>query len=156
MGLFSMIMNGLFGKQKEAEVKGVGVITCKVCDWYQAKDYTWSGDVRLPGYSGTTFFLIDGDARGADYMQEISLQKLVPGWNQVIVRLNELLPDKALAEGKADMYADWQKRFFPESILPVAFEPDSWEIVFNGLGEFEKEYFSFIWQSEDVKELAFG
>lgn len=156
MGLFGAIINGLFGIEKRVEIKGVGIVTCKVCSWHQKKRYTWSGNIRLSSYPESTLFFIEGNSNGPDARQEASLRRLVGDWNRVIDRLNCMLPDECRKENKTDPYMYWQERFFPEMIMPGSRYSDFWDITFNGTDDFQEEYFSFIWQNEDVKELAIG
>ncbi len=52
MKVFKTLINELFGTKREYKVEGLGIFTCKVCDWWRDKCYLWSGAVQLPFYSG--------------------------------------------------------------------------------------------------------
>ena len=62
MKVFKTLINELFGTKREYKVEGLGIFTCKVCDWWRDKCCLWSGAVQLPFYSVETLVLIEGDA----------------------------------------------------------------------------------------------
>lgn len=48
---------------KGSDFKGVVdyiFFTCKVCDWWLDKEYSWGAAVRLPLYSQDTIVLVGG------------------------------------------------------------------------------------------------
>lgn len=48
MKVFKTLINELFGTKREYKVEGLGIFTCKVCDWWRDKCCLWSGAVQLP------------------------------------------------------------------------------------------------------------
>ena len=39
MKVFKTLINELFGTKREYKVEGLGIFTCKVCDWWRDKSY---------------------------------------------------------------------------------------------------------------------
>ena len=76
MKVFKTLMNELFGTKREYKVEGLGIFTCKVCDWWRDKCYLWSGAVQLPFYSVETLVLIEGDASAPFSRQLLELQEI--------------------------------------------------------------------------------
>lgn len=95
MGIFKMLINELLGTKKEYEVKDLGIFTCKVCNWYQDKHYTWSGIVQLPFYSKKTIILMEGDASAPLPQQVLELQTILQNWKSVITKLDSMCLTKA-------------------------------------------------------------
>lgn len=156
MGFISTFMNSLFGKEKHVEIKGIGVVSCKICSWYRSGNYIWSGYIHFPLYPESTLFLIDGNTDGPYAEQEESLLNLLGDWNKVTNHLNKLLPEESKKRNKADRYINWQECFYPEAIVPDSSDSGSWEVTFNGAEEIQDEYFSFMWQNGVVMEPELG
>ena len=49
MKVFKTLINELFGTKREYKVEGLGIFTCKVCDWWRDKCYLWSAIAFLLG-----------------------------------------------------------------------------------------------------------
>ena len=80
MKVFKTLINELFGTKREYKVEGLGIFTCKVCDWWRDKCCLWSGAVQLPFYSVETLVLIEGDASAPFSRQLLELQVLLQNW----------------------------------------------------------------------------
>lgn len=153
MGILKMIINSLIGTNKEFEVKGLGIFTCKVCNWWQDESYTWSSTVKLPIYSKETVILLNGDVSGPSQQQVSELWKLLQNWELLISQLDSMLPQESRSVHKDEIYASWQDTFYPESIVPDVPEDNGWEISFERQDEL-KDYFCFIWRSNTVQDLT--
>ena len=123
MGIFKTLVNDLLGTENEYEVKGMGIFTCKVCNWWQDKHYTWSGTVRLPSYPEETTILLEGDVSAPLAQQLLELQTLLQNWKSMVARLDSMLPNESRLAHKEEIYASWQDTFYPEAINPAI--PDS-------------------------------
>lgn len=153
MGILKTLLNELIGTNKEYEVKGLGIFTCKVCSWWQDEHYTWGGKVRLPFYSEDTFIMLEGDASGPSSQQLSELWKLFQNWESIISDLeSKLLLESKLAH-KEEIYASWQETFYPDSINPDVQYNDGWEIAFERKDDL-KDYFYFIWRNNTIQDLT--
>ena len=47
MKVFKTLMNELFGTKREYKVEGLGIFTCKVCDWWRDKCYLWCSAIAF-------------------------------------------------------------------------------------------------------------
>ena len=155
MGIFKTLANELFGVKKEFEVKGLGIFTCKVCDWWRNEHYTWGGTVRLPIYSEETIILLEGDASAPLPQQVLELQALLQDWKSIIARLDSMLLNESRFAHKEEIYDSWQDKFYPEDIAPAIPCSDGWEITFSRTDDL-KDYFGFIWKNNTVQELELG
>lgn len=153
MGIFKTLVNDLVGIEKEYEVKDLGIFTCKVCNWWKDKQYTWGGTVRLPFYSEETAILLEGDASAPFEQQLLELQTLLQNWKLMITRLDSMLPNESRLAHKEEIYASWQDTFYPETINPAIPCSDGWEITFIRKDDL-KDYFGFIWKNNTVRELT--
>lgn len=153
MGILKMIINSLIGTNKEFEVKGIGIFTCKVCNWWRDESYTWSAMVKLPLYSQETVILLNGDASGPSSQQVSELWKLLQSWNMIITQLDGMLPQESRLVHKDEIYASWQDTFYLESIVPDVPEDNGWEISFERKDDL-KDYFWFIWRNNSVQDLT--
>ena len=153
MGIFKTLVNDLVGIEKEYEVKDLGIFTCKVCNWWKDKQYTWGGTVRLPFYSEETAILLEGDASAPFEQQLLELQTLLQNWKSMITRLDSMLPNESRLAHKEEIYASWQDTFYPETINPAIPCSDGWEITFIRKDDL-KDYFGFIWKNNTVRELT--
>ena len=153
MGIFKTIVNDLVGTEKEYEVKDIGTFTCKVCNWWLDKYYTWSAIVQLPTYQDDTAILLEGDASAPSMKQMLELHVLMQSWNSMLERLDSMLHNESRLAHKEEIYASWQDTFYPETINPAIPDSDGWEITFvrkDGL----KDYFGFIWKNNSARELT--
>lgn len=153
MGIFKTLANELFGTNKEYEVKGLGVFTCKMCDWWRDEHYTWGGAVRLPIYSEDTFIILEGDALAPSPQQLEDLRTLLQDWKSMTAQLDRILPEESRLVDKEEMYASWQDYFYPEDISPIAQDSDGWEISFARTDDLP-DYFYFIWKNNTVSDLT--
>ncbi|CAK7005950.1 hypothetical protein ACGE0T_07610 [Parabacteroides sp. APC149_11_2_Y6] len=153
MGIFKMLINELLGTKKEYEVKDLGIFTCKVCNWYQDKHYTWSGIVQLPFYSKETILLMEGDASAPLPQQVLELQTILQNWKSVITKLDSMLPNESRLAHKEEIYASWQDTFYPDAVNPAIPYTDGWEITFVRTDDL-KDYFGFIWKNNAVRDLT--
>lgn len=153
MGIFKTVFNHLFGSERTYEVKGLGIFTCKVCNWCQDESYTWSGMVKLPLYSKETVILMNGDASSPSPQQVSALWKLLESWKLIITQLDGMLHQESRFVHKDEIYASWQDSFYPDSIVPDVPECNGWEISFERQDDL-KDYFSFIWRNNKVQELT--
>lgn len=155
MGIFRTLANELLGTNKEYEVKGLGIFTCKVCDWWRNEHYTWGGTVRFPLYSEETIILLEGDASAPLSQQVLELRTLLQNWKSMTEQLDRMLPGESRLAHKEEIYASWQDKFYPEDIAPAIHCNDGWEISFSRTDD-SKDYFAFIWQDNTVRELELG
>ncbi|MBD3589728.1 hypothetical protein [Bacteroides sp. GM023] len=153
MGIFKTLVNDLVGIEKEYAVKDLGIFTCKVCNWWKDKQYTWGGTVRLPFYSEETVILLEGDASAPFAQQLLELQTLLQNWKSMITRLDSMLPNESRLAHKEEIYVSWQDTFYPEAINPAIPTSDGWEITFARKDDL-KDYFDFIWKNNTVRELT--
>ena len=47
MKVFKTLINELFGTKREYKVEGLGIFTCKVCDWWRDKCCLWCSAIAL-------------------------------------------------------------------------------------------------------------
>lgn len=153
MGILKTLVNDLVGIEKEYEMKDLGIFTCKVCNWWKDKQYTWGATVRLPFYSEETAILLEGDASAPFEQQLLELQTLLQNWKSMITRLDSMLPNESRLAHKEEIYASWQDTFYPETINPAIPCSDGWEITFIRKDDL-KDYFGFIWKNNTVRELT--
>lgn len=155
MGFFKTIVNDLLGAKREYAVKGLGIFTCKVCEWWKEERYIWSGTVRLPSYPEETVILVEGDALAPSPQQLAELRMLLDNWDAVILRLESMLSRESRLAHKEEIYASWQKTFYLDSITPVAEDNGGWEIAFERTDD-KKDYFFFIWKNNTIYDLTLG
>lgn len=100
MKVFKTLINELFGTKREYKVEGLGIFTCKVCDWWRDKCCLWSGAVQLPFYSVETLVLIEGDASAPFSRQLLELQVLLQNWVPMAEQLDSMLSSKSQQKHK--------------------------------------------------------
>ena len=116
MKVFKTLINELFGTKREYKVEGLGIFTCKVCDWWRDKCCLWSGAVQLPFYSVETLVLIEGDASAPFSRQLLELQVLLQNWVPMAEQLDSMLSSKSQQKHKEKIYGSWQDDFYPYTI----------------------------------------
>ena len=142
MKVFKTLINELFGTKREYKVEGLGIFTCKVCDWWRDKCYLWSGAVQLPFYSVETLVLIEGDASAPFSRQLLELQVLLQNWVPMAEQLDSML-------------SSWQDEFYPYTIVPAVLYSDSWEIVFYRNSGVNYN-FTVFWKENKIQDLHLG
>ena len=155
MKVFKTLMNELFGTKREYKVEGLGIFTCKVCDWWRDKCYLWSGAVQLPFYSVETLVLIEGDASAPFSRQLLELQVLLQNWVPMAEQLDSMLSSKSQQKHKEKIYGSWQNDFYPYTIVPAVLYSDSWEIVFYRNSGVNYN-FTVFWKDNRVQDLRLG
>lgn len=152
---FKTLINELFGTKREYKAEGLGLFTCKVCDWWQDKCYLWSGTVQLPFYSVETLVLIEGDTSAPFSKQLLELQVLLQNWVPMVEQLDSMLSCKSQQKHKEKIYASWQDEFYPYTIVPAVLYSGSWEIVFYRNSGVNYN-FTVFWKDNTVQDLHFG
>ena len=132
MKVFKTLINELFGTKREYKVEGLGIFTCKVCDWWRDKCCLWSGAVQLPFYSVETLVLIEGDASAPFSRQLLELQVLLQNWVPMAEQLDSMLSSKSQQK-----------------------HSDSWEIVFYRNSGVNYN-FTVFWKDNRVQDLRLG
>lgn len=152
---FKTLINELFGTKREYKAEGLGLFTCKVCDWWQDKCYLWSGTVQLPFYSVETLVLIEGDISAPFPKQLLELQGLLQNWAPMLEQSDSILSSKSRQKHKEKIYASWQDEFYPYTIVPAVLYSGSWEIVFYRNSGVNYN-FTVFWKDNTVQDLHFG
>ena len=155
MKVFKTLINELFGTKREYKVEGLGIFTCKVCDWWRDKCYLWSGAVQLPFYSVETLVLIEGDASAPFSRQLLELQVLLQNWVPMAEQLDSMLSSKSQQKHKEKIYGSWQDEFYPYTIVPAVLYSDSWEIVFYRNSGVNYN-FTVFWKENKIQDLHPG
>ena len=155
MKVFKTLINELFGTKREYKVEGLGIFTCKVCDWWRDKCCLWSGAVQLPFYSVETLVLIEGDASAPFSRQLLELQVLLQNWVPMAEQLDSMLSSKSQQKHKEKIYGSWQNDFYPYTIVPAVLYSDSWEIVFYRNSGVNYN-FTVFWKDNRVQDLRLG
>lgn len=155
MKVFKTLINELFGTKREYKVEGLGIFTCKVCDWWRDKCYLWSGAVQLPFYSVETLVLIEGDASAPFSRQLLELQVLLQNWVPMAEQLDSMLSSKSQQKHKEKIYGSWQDEFCPYTIVPAVLYSDSWEIVFYRNSGVNYN-FTVFWKENKIQDLHLG
>lgn len=155
MKVFKTLINELFGTKRGYKVEGLGIFTCKVCDWWRDKCYLWSGAVQLPFYSVETLVLIEGDASAPFSRQLLELQVLLQNWVPMAEQLDSMLSSKSQQKHKEKIYGSWQDDFYPYTIVPAVLYSDSWEIVFYRNSGVNYN-FTVFWKDNRVQDLRLG
>lgn len=153
MGLFKALVKAVFGKMHKFEVNGLGVFTCKMCDWWPDEHYLWFGMVRLPIYSEETAIMLEGDVAGPSQRNLEGLRALLQNWKSMTAQLDRMLPEKSQPLGKEEVYASWQEQFYPEDINSAEQDKEGWEITFIRTDE-SPDYFFFTWKNNAVYDLT--
>lgn len=153
--VFKILVNDLLGTKREFKAKDLGIFTCNVCDWWQDKHYTWSGTVQLPFYSVETIILIEGDISAPFLPKLTELQVLLQNWLPMTEQVDSILSSKIQRTHKEKIYASWQDKFLPYTIVPAVRHTDSWEIVFYKNSGINYN-FSVFWKDNTIQDVSLG